>query len=380
MADIKNQTADDGNKESKRQRRAGMYSEQQREKTLMVVTPIVSVLLALTVGAIIIACLGKSPIEGYGAMISGALGDAGKLGKTLERACPLIFTSLAAVFAYKCGVFNLGGEGQFIMGACATATVILGLGLDGFPALLLGLLAGIIVGGIWALLPGIMKITRGLNEMITTIMLNYVALYFMEYIFKNVFSDQGLPKTLAMPKSTHLIDVGSAHVGVIIAILLGIFLWYVIFRTSFGFKIRAVGMSPTASTVNGFPVRALVLLAFVISGAIAGMGGAVELLGKTPFRLADGFGSGFGFDGVAIALIAQLNPIAAIVVALLFGILSTGGTMMQSVIGVPTAIVDIVRGLIIIFAIAGMAMVKLPKVKTFLSNLGSKNKKAEVNA
>ena len=342
MADIKNQKADVGNKESKRQRRAGVYSEQQREKTLMIVTPIVSVLLALIVGAIIIACMGKNPIEGYGAMISGALGDAGKLGKTLERACPLIFTSLAAVFAYKCGVFNLGGEGQFIMGACATATVILGLGLDGFPALLLGLLAGIVVGGIWALLPGIMKITRGLNEMITTIMLNYVALYFMEYIFKNVFSDQGLPKTLAMPKASHLVDVGTAHAGVIIAIALGVILWYVIFRTSFGFKIRAVGMSPTASKVNGFPVRLL--------------------------------------DGVAIALIAQLNPIASIVVALLFGILSTGGTMMQSVIGVPTAIVDIIRGLIIIFAVAGMAMVKLPKVKAFIASLSNKNKKAEVTA
>ena len=122
------------------------------------------------------------------------------------------------------------------------------------------------------------------------------------------------------------------------------------------------------------------LAAFVISGAIAGLGGAVELLGKTPFRLAGGFGSGFGFDGVAIALIAQLNPIASIVVALLFGILSTGGTMMQSVIGVPTAIVDIIRGLIIIFAVAGMAMVKLPKVKAFIASLSNKNKKAEVTA
>ena len=320
------------NKKLAKAKKAASTPEEQREKRLMVLTPIVSVLLALIVGAIVIACLGKSPIQGYAAMLQGSLGDAGKIGKTLERACPLIFTGLAAVFAYKCGVFNLGGEGQFIMGGCATATV--------------------------ALIPGIMKITRGLNEMITTIMLNYIAMYFMEYIFKNVFSDQGLPKTLAMPKSTHLMDVGSAHVGVILAIVLGVFLWYVIFRTSFGFKIRAVGMSPTASKVNGFPVRALVLLAFVISGAIAGMGGAVELLGKTPFRLADGFGSGFGFDGVAIALIAQLNPIAAIFVA----------------------IVDIVRGLIIIFAVAGMAMVKLPKVKAFFANLGSKNKKAEVNA
>ena len=122
-------------------------------------------------------------------------------------------------------------------------------------------------------------------------------------------------------------------------------------------------------------------VAFTLTeGFGAGMGGMIELFGKTPFRLADGFGSGFGFDGVAIALIAQLNPIGALVVALLFGILSTGGTMMQSVIGVPTAIVDIIRGMIIIFAVAGMAMVKLPKVKALISSLGSKNKKAEVTA
>ena len=169
--------------------------------------------------------------------------------------------------------------------------------------------------------------------------------------------------------------------GVILAIVLGIFIWYVIFRTSFGFKIRAVGMNPIASRVNGFPVRRLVLLAFILSGAIAGLGGAVALLGKTPYRLADGFGSGFGFDGVAIALIAQLNPIAAIFVAFFFGVLSTGGTMMQSVIGVPTAIVEIIRGLIIIFAVAGMAAVKLPKIKAYVAaRQDAKAKKAEVNA
>ncbi len=383
MADPTKKTdvvADQGNKESKANWRAGMYGEQRREKRLAVLTPIVSLLLALIVGAIIIACLGKNPVEGYAAMIQGSVGDIGKLGKTLERACPLVFTALAAVFAYKCGVFNLGGEGQFIMGASAAAYFVITLGLEGVPAVLVGLVAGIVFGGVWALLPGILKITRGLNEMITTIMFSYIALYFMEFLYKNVYSDQGLPQTPAMPKSSHLVDVGPAHLGVLLAIVLGILLWYVIFRTSFGFKIRAVGLNPTAARVNGFPVRFLVLAAFVISGAIAGMGGAVELFGKTPFRLADGFGSGFGFDGVAIALIAQLNPVASIVVAVVFGMLSTGGTMMQSVIGVPTAIVDIIRGLIIIFAVAGMAMVKLPKVKAFITSLTDKNKKSEVTA
>ena len=344
--------------------------EERREKALSVLTPIISVLLALIVGAIIILALGKSPLQGYGALLQGSLGDVGKVVKTLERSCPLIFTALAAVFAYKCGVFNLGGEGQFIMG----------LGLTGPVAMAAGLIAGLIVGGIWGLLPGIMKITRGLNEMITTIMLNYVALYLMEYVFKNVFSDQGLPKTVAIPQSGRLPSVAGAHLGVLIAIILGVFLWYVLFRTSFGFKIRATGMNQIASRVNGFPVRSLVLLSFVISGAIAGLGGGIELLGRAPYRLADGFGSGFGFDGVAIALIAQLNPVASIVVAILFGVLSTGGTMMQSVIGVPTAIIEIIRGMIIIFAVAGMAMIKLPAIKARFASAGSKTKKAEASA
>ncbi|MCI6548925.1 MAG: ABC transporter permease [Coriobacteriaceae bacterium] len=355
--------------------------EERGERRMMVLTPVVAVLLALIIGAIVIACLGKNPLEGYAAMIQGSLGDAAKLSKTLERACPLVFTGLAASFAYKCGVFNLGGEGQFIMGGCATAACVLGLGLEGPAGLALGLLAGIVAGAVWGLLPGVMKITRGLNEMITTIMLNYVAMYFMEYIYKNAYTDNGLPKTIATPQSSRLPEVLGTHVGVIMAIALGVFIWYVIFRTSLGFKIRAVGMNPIASRVNGFPVRRLVLLAFIISGAMAGLGGAVELLGKTPYRLAAGFGSGFGFDGVAIALIAQLNPIAAILVAFLFGVLSTGGTMMQSVIGVPTAIVEIIRGLIIIFAVAGMAAVKLPKIKAYVAaRQDARAKKAEVNA
>ena len=122
--------------------------EERGEKRIMILTPIVAVLLALIIGAIVIACLGKNPLEGYAAMVQGSLGDAAKLGKTLERACPLVFTGLCAAFAYKCGVFNLGGEGQFIMGGCATASCILGLGVQGPAGLALGLLAGIVAGAI----------------------------------------------------------------------------------------------------------------------------------------------------------------------------------------------------------------------------------------
>ena len=340
--------------------------EERSERRMMILTPVIAVLLALIIGAIIIACLGKNPFEGYAAMIQGSLGDGAKLSKTLERACPLIFTGLCAAFAYKCGVFNLGGEGQFIMGGCATATCVLGLGLEGPAGLALGLLAGIVAGAIWGLLPGIMKITRGLNEMITTIMLNYVAMYFMEYIYKNVYSDNGPPKTIAIPQSARLPEVLGTHVGVILAIVLGIFIWYVIFRTSFGFKIRATGMNSTAAKVNGFPVKRLIMLSFIISGAIAGMGGATELLGKQ-YRLMSGFGAGFGFDGVAIALIAQLSPIGSLVVAIFFGALTTGASSMQVGIMVPTAIVEIIRALIIIFSVSGLAVLKLPKIKQYLA-------------
>ena len=155
---------------------------------------------------------------------------------------------------------------------------------------------------------------------------------------------------------------------------------YVISKTSFGFKIRAVGLNPLASKVNGFNVKFLVVAAFIISGAIAGMGGAVELLGKQ-YRLMSGFGSGFGFDGVAIALIAQLNPLASLLVAIFFGALTTGASSMQVGIMVPTAIVEIIRALIIIFSVAGVALIKLPKIQALIQQMGSgKAKKEEVNA
>ena len=353
-----------------------------RERTLTILVPIISVLLALVVGGIVIACLGKNPIQGYALLFSGSLGTPQKFASSLVSACPLIFTALAAAFAYRCGVFNLGGEGQFIMGAVSAIVFLLVTGIQGVLGTVLAILVGTVVGALWAALPGIMKITRGLNEMITSIMLNYVATLFMGFIYTNAFRDGGNPQTPSVADSVMLAKIPGfrIHTGVILAIVLGLVVAYVISKTSFGFKIRAVGLNPLASKVNGFNVKFLVMAAFVISGAIAGMGGAVELLGKQ-YRLMSGFGSGFGFDGVAIALIAQLNPLASLIVAIFLGALTTGASSMQVGIMVPTAIVEIIRALIIIFSVAGVALIKLPKIQALIQQMGSgKAKKEEVNA
>lgn len=353
-----------------------------RERTLTILVPIISVLLALVVGGIVIACLGKNPIQGYALLFSGSLGTPQKFASSLVSACPLIFTALAAAFAYRCGVFNLGGEGQFIMGAVSAIVFLLVTGIEGIAGTVLAILVGTVVGALWAALPGIMKITRGLNEMITSIMLNYVATLFMGFIYTNAFRDGGNPQTPSVADSVMLAKIPGfrIHTGVILAIVLGLVVAYVISKTSFGFKIRAVGLNPLASKVNGFNVKFLVVAAFIISGAIAGMGGAVELLGKQ-YRLMSGFGSGFGFDGVAIALIAQLNPLASLLVAIFFGALTTGASSMQVGIMVPTAIVEIIRALIIIFSVAGVALIKLPKIQALIQQMGSgKAKKEEVNA
>ena len=353
-----------------------------RERTLTILVPIISVLLALVVGGIVIACLGKNPIQGYALLFSGSLGTTQKFASSLVSACPLIFTALAAAFAYRCGVFNLGGEGQFIMGAVSAIVFLLVTGIEGIAGTVLAILVGTVVGALWAALPGIMKITRGLNEMITSIMLNYVATLFMGFIYTNAFRDGGNPQTPSVADSVMLAKIPGfrIHTGVILAIVLSLVVAYVISKTSFGFKIRAVGLNPLASKVNGFNVKFLVVAAFIISGAIAGMGGAVELLGKQ-YRLMSGFGSGFGFDGVAIALIAQLNPLASLLVAIFFGALTTGASSMQVGIMVPTAIVEIISALIILFSVAGVALIKLPKIQALIQQMGSgKAKKEEVNA
>lgn len=345
-----------------------------------VLIPVAAVFIAFGIGCIIIAALGKSPIESIQFLFMGAFGSDSNVATTLVKATPLIFTGLCACFAYRCGVFNLGGEGQFIIGACVAIWISVTWGITGIPGILICLLLGAVAGGIWGMLPGLLKITRGLNEIIVSIMLNYVASLFMGLMYTSLLREGSVPQTPAVPDETQLSrifpDVRITW-GIVIALGAAVVIHYILFNTSNGFRLRAVGLNSTAARFNGFSVNRYILISFIVSGAIAGLGGSVELLG-TQYRLMSGFGMGFGFDGVAIALIAQLNPLATVFVAYFFAVLRTGATTMQVGSGVPTSVIDIIQALVIVFAVAGFAIVHLPQIRQFLKTRTARRKKEAV--
>ena len=342
-------------------------------KLVNILVPLASVLLAFLIGCIIMLALGANPLVALQNLWTGAFGNLRNLGTTLSRATPLIFTGLCACFAYRCGVFNLGGEGQFIMGSIVCCVIATQSGITGFPGILLCLVAGALAGGLWAMIPGLLKIYRGQNEMIISIMLNYVATLLMGVFYTNWLRDGSVPQTVSVPKETMLQRMFGLRFtsAFVIAVVIGLLTYYFLFYTSKGFQLRAVGLNMTAAQFNGFAVRRYILVSFIVSGAIAGIGGSAELLG-TQYRLINGFASGYGFDGVSMALIGQLHPLATMLVAVFFAALRVGSTTMQAATGVPTSVSDIIQALVIVFAVAGLAMVKLPEFKAAIDKLSAK--------
>ena len=346
-------------------------------KIVNVMVPLISVLLAFIIGCIIIAALGANPITALQALWKGAFGSVRNLGTTLSRATPLIFTGLCACFAYRCGVFNLGGEGQFIMGAVVCCVIGTQFNIEGLPAIILCLVAGTIAGGLWAMIPGVLKVYRGQNEMIISIMLNYVATLFMGVLFTDWMRDGSVPQTVAIPDASRLTRLFGlrATTAFVIAVVVGLAVYYFLFFTSKGFQLRAVGYNMTAAEFNGFAVKKYFLASFLVSGMIAGLGGSADILG-TQFFLINGYAAGYGFDGVSMALIGQLHPLATMLVAIFFAALRVGSTTMQAATGVPTSVSDIIQALVIVFTVAGLAMVKLPEFKALLNRVFSRKEVA----
>jgi ABC-type uncharacterized transport system permease subunit len=317
---------------------------------------LIAIIIAFIVGAFVLILTGYNPVDAYSAMIIGAFGDTYGIGQTLTQATPIIFTALAFLFTFKCGLFNIGAEGQFIVGAFTAA--IVGIYLKNVPSpihITLAILFGAIAGGIWGLIPGILKNRFGAHEVITTMMLTYIAMNVTGYLVNYPFKAPGwvsqtlqIGKTAQLPK---LLPPTQLSASIIIAVFLAIVIYFILQRTTFGYALRASGLNPLAAENGGINVKRTMLYAFIISGAFAGIGGAGEVMG-VHYRFIEGFSPGYGFDGLAVALVGGLNPVGAIFAGLLFGALRSGGMLMTRATHVPLDIVTIIQALVIIFVAA----------------------------
>ncbi len=318
---------------------------------------IVAVAGALLIGALVILATGHSPIEAYGTMLTGAFGDLHGIGQTLTQATPIIFTALAFLFSFKCGLFNIGAEGQLLIGGFVAA--IVGISFNGLPILvhsLLAVLAGAAGGALWGFIPAILKAKLGAHEVITTMMANYVALYLTSYMVNYPLKEPGswVARTVMVAPSAELpriLPPTQLSVAFIIAIATAWITAFLLDKTTVGYEVRAIGLNPTAAKNAGINVKKGIIVALVVSGAIAGLGGAGEVLGVHR-RFIDGFSPGYGWDGLAVALIGGLNPIGAVVAAIFFGALRSGGMTMNRVTGVPLDIIFVLQALIVLFVAA----------------------------
>lgn len=314
---------------------------------------IIAIILAFLTGAIILLATGYSPLEAYSSLLVGSFGNLTSIGLTFSKATPIIFTALAFSFAYKSGLFNLGAEGQLLIGGFAAALV--GISFPDLPSIIhvpLALLAAALLGGLWGFIPALLKVWFGAHEVITTMMLSYVASYFTSYLVTYPFKAPGWVSQTAHIFSSaelpRLLQSSQVSGALFLSLLLVVITWYIFQKTSFGYEIRAIGLNSTAAENAGINVKRGMVYALVISGAMAGLGGAGEILGVHR-RFIDGFSPGYGWDGLAVALVGGLHPLGILLAAILFGALRSGGIVMARVVGVPLDIILLLQALVILY-------------------------------
>ncbi|NPV55177.1 MAG: ABC transporter permease [Anaerolineae bacterium] len=283
--------------------------------------------------------------------------------ESLVQATPYIFAGLAVALGFRAGLFNIGVEGQIFMGA--VASVWAGYAIHGLPAIIhipLALLIGALGGAIWGFIPGLLKARTGAHEVITTIMMNYIAFRLTDWLLKFPMKDPNeyTPKTPVIEESAKLIkffqDPIRFHIGFLVAIFVAVLIYILLFKTTWGMELRMVGSNPSAARYAGIKITLSTVMAMVLSGALAGLAGANEVLGLN-HRLVPSFSSGYGFDSIALALLGKSHPLGVVLSALLFGFLRNGARAMQLTVGVPIDIVSILQALILAF-IAAPAIIR----------------------
>jgi len=321
--------------------------------------PLVAIALGLLLGAILILSIGENPLDAYGAIIEGAFGSPDAVGRTLEKATPLVFGGLAVAFAFKGGLFNIGGQGQILIGAVFAAWAGFTFDLPTVIQIPFSLLVGGLAASLLGALVGWLKAVRGVHEVISTIMLNFVAANFTEWLVNTSgpFADppatnpSNLARTPLINSSAEIPHIGGLPLGFFFSVVVATVCWWLLERTTLGFEIRTVGHNRHAAAYAGINVVLLTILVMTISAFLAGLGGAVETLGVTG-RFEPGSNAFLGFAGITIALLARTNPLAVVPAALLIGALQAGTSLMQARTGVPPEIVDLIQAFILFFVAA----------------------------
>ena len=319
--------------------------------------PILSIIGGFLFSAIFLLISGESPIEVYTVMIGGAFGSMYGLGETIVKMIPLMIISVGVAFAFRMQIWNAGGEGQLHIGAAAATYVVLHVsGLGRTLTILIALLAAFFFAGIYGLIPAILKVKWNVNELITRLMLNYVATYLIGWLIQGPWKD---PTGFAFPRTDYFPDDGilttyfgsRLHTGFFIGLVIAIVLWFVISKTKAGFEMKLIGSKPEVARYAGIPVKRYILIVMFISAGIAGISGMTEVCGIT-HRLQANFAAQVGPSGMAIAYLAQCNPLGAVLVSFLFGALLVGGNTIQK-LGLPVSTVQMIQGAILLFVAAG---------------------------
>lgn len=324
-----------------------------------ILVPIISIVLGLLVGALVMWFSGYSPVKGYTALWNGIFGDSYAIGETIRQISPYILAGLAVAFAFRTGLFNIGVEGQLIVGWFAAAYVGMAFELPKIIHIPFALLAAAVAGALWGLIPGILKATLRVHEVIVTIMMNYIALHTVNALIKTIsggsFKTERIKETASLRSEflSNLTDYSTLHYGIFVALLMVIVMWFILDKTKTGFELKSVGFNDHASHYAGMNVNKNIVLSMVISGAFAGLAGAMEGLGTFGNISSMGGFTGIGFDGIAVALLGANTPLGVIFGASLFGSLKYGANNMPNAAGIPVEIVSIVIALIIFFVASG---------------------------
>lgn len=325
------------------------------------VMPVSGMIVGLLLGAILLLFLKVNPLTAYGEMIGGAFGSVSGITATLVKATPLLLVGLGICIAFRASMINIGGEGQIIAGALAATWFPLTFRTwPGWLLLPCTLLIGFLAGSLWGFIPGILKARLRVNEILSTVMMNSIALQLMNLLIRGPLMDPSgveagtyLAQSERLPEQVwlaRLVPQTLLHTGALIAVVLSVIVYIFLWRTTIGYRIRAVGLNPDASRFSGINVPFYQALSLTLAGGFAGIAGAVEVLG-VHHRLLDGITGGYGFSGIVAALFGGLHPLGTIPAAILFGGLLVGGDKMQRAVQVPSSLIGTILGLVVLFVV-----------------------------